>query len=457
MPDTENILVSNAYTGQQAASGERATDTTRWAIFPRPAQAGPKLASPTLPDFRDWRDPRVGWGVVLLDGAPVPEPIEELIIARKGTRDRAPVFHYLPGSRHRLEFLTNLRAQKDVAIAGAPTGVADDSIPFYLLICGAPAEIPWDLQYVLNARCAVGRLALDGVALQRYVRHLIDGWKENNGAANERVVWAVDDQTTEITRLMASAIARPIAEKFATDAQIGSKVKFIDGVPATCGNLRSALLAQRPALVVSTSHGMTGPLNDSTRMAADLGLLVDSEGELLRPSELLSDWQPAGVIWYAHACCSAGSDNRTNFQGLIKEGSQLDLVLKGVAALGSRIAPFPQALLSAEEPARAFIGHVEPTFDWTIRNKHTGQHLTDALQHAIYDRMHQVQPEPVGLAFRKVFQGAGTLWATHAGLRRDFDSGKDVVDQLVACDLTARDLITTVIIGDPLVALPQMI
>ena len=35
--------------------------------------------------------------------------------------------------------------------------------------------------------------------------------------------------------------------------------------------------------------------------------------------------------------------------------------------------PLPRKLLGAEKPLRAFLGHVEPTFDWTLRDPETGQ------------------------------------------------------------------------------------
>jgi hypothetical protein len=44
-------------------------------------------------------------------------------------------------------------------------------------------------------------------------------------------------------------------------------------------------------------------------------------------------------------------------------------MLKNIAATaGARISPLPRALLGAEKPLRAFVGHVEPTFDWTLRD-----------------------------------------------------------------------------------------
>jgi hypothetical protein len=65
-------------------------------------------------------------------------------------------------------------------------------------------------------------------------------------------------------------------------------------------------------------------------------------------------------VWNAHACCSPGSDSPSNYAGLLDPESDVDAVLAAVAGLGSTVAPRPTALLGAEKPLRAFIGHVEP-------------------------------------------------------------------------------------------------
>ena len=67
---------------------------------------------------------------------------------------------------------------------------------------------------------------------------------------------------------------------------------------ATHARLREALAGARPSVIVTTSHGMTGPLGERTRMAAQLGLPVDHAFEPLPLEPLLAAWQPDGAIWY---------------------------------------------------------------------------------------------------------------------------------------------------------------
>jgi hypothetical protein len=86
---------------------------------------------------------------------------------------------------------------------------------------------------------------------------------------------------------MRNSIAAPLNDKFASDGEYDAR--FIDGrnASASAGELKTALAAHRPVFVATTSHGMTGPLNDVPRMQADLGLLVDAGFKMVRPQDLL--------------------------------------------------------------------------------------------------------------------------------------------------------------------------
>jgi hypothetical protein len=133
-------------------------------------------------------------------------------------------------------------------------------------------------------------------------------------------------------------------------------------------------------------------------------------------------------------------------------------VLKEVAALGTVISPLLTALLSADKPARAFVGHVEPTFDWTMERPEFGQPLTAAILRALWTRFFQKKPEPVGFAFRDHFQEAAELFGESAQTNRNsLEHSRERRAASIAL-LTAYDRQSMVILGDPTVcpvALPQ--
>ena len=131
----------------------------------------------------------------------------------------------------------------------------------------------------------------------------------------------------------------------------------------------------------------------------------------------------------------------------MQENSLIDRVLKGVAKVGARVSPLPNSLLGAAEPLRAFIGHVEPTFDWTLQQPITRQFTTEPIATALYDELYQ--PMPVGLAMSAVY---GTL----GGIYADYDRFSRVLSQpnMLHRLLIARDVQGMVILGDPTAMLP---
>lgn len=456
-------LQINAWSGEAPLVSEVQEARVRaWALRADLKGRESTLRPPDPADFADWQDDRVGWGVVAADrpeldartkaeAEDLPEPIRRLI----KERGDAPVFRYVADSEAPFGVLRNYATGKDVNIAGSPYGLAEDALPYYLLIVGSPRDVPWKLQYVLNAAYAVGRLDLEEEALDRYVTELIAGWEVSASQTDHAIVWAVDHGGSDITRLMRKAVAVPVAEALAGDADLRGKVAFIDGgwKDADHRSLQEALRAHRPGLVVTTSHGQTGPLGNHAAMHETLGLPVDHDHEVLDPVDLLANWQPDGAIWYAHACCSAGGDAFSIYSGLIDD-SGIELVLRAVADLGARTAPLPTRLLSAEKPLRAFIGQVEPTFDWTIRYPLTGQYLTAPIREALYNNLYQ--PHPVGYCFKSHYAKMGALAAKHTSYADDYNDGVIDGTELLYTQLAFLDIQSMVILGDPTAVLPPL-
>jgi hypothetical protein len=458
-------LQVNAWMGDDVSTvSPVGANLVRWALEPR-GEALPKLLAPDAPaDPRDWRDPSVGWGIVLPDvdglqdaekarAEDAPDPIRALLAARPGS----PVLRYRPGRRFTLvrRYYERTGAQ-DLALSASARGVQEGALPRYLLIYGGPDVIPWEFQYIANQSCAVGRLSLTGAGLERYVEALIGDWPETRAQVTRTVVWAVDHGPQDISSLMRRSIAAPLQQQLTADDEIGTNAIYFDGREgqATGEALCSALAEHRPGLIVTTSHGKTGPLANPAEMRRDLGLPVDSNFRALSPDAVLEAWEPDGAVWYAHACCSAGCDAATIFRGLLEPQSPIDRLLEGIAGMGAHVAPLPQALLGASRPLRAFIGHVEPTFDWTIKNRETGQPLTSSIRDALYKRL--FQPDPIGYALREPYSHVGELYAQRDAAYRAFEEGDDTEAVAMAAQLGARDRQSMVILGDPTVALPPL-
>jgi hypothetical protein len=471
MDDVPTSLTINAWTGAQQPVSGVAAKWWLWAVARHQLEKGKYLAAPPQAKLQDWRDERVGWGLVLPDndalseddratGADVPAELRPLLEARKA----APILRYRldAGGESLRRYYTN-RPSQSLALSGSQRGTAPGHLPYYLLIYGSPAQIPWEFQYLLNGPCYTGRIDLTGEALSNYITALLNDWKDAQAKADHPVTWAVDKGSDDITHLMRYLIAEPVCNKLESDPEIRGKTRHFAAANATVKNLAGALAEpdRTPALIVTTSHGMTGPLDRPDLMSRDLGLPVDANSELVRPEVLLGSWQPDGAIWYAHACCSAGSDRKSAYVGLVPTGSRVEQVLLAVAGLGAQVAPLPRALLGAKRPLRAFIGHVEPTFDWTIRNPESKQALTDTIIQALYNHLYQEEREPLGFAFSETFALIGQLFQQWSQAEKaSLDADKTIRERSRAValrtQLTALDRQACVILGDPTVALPAI-
>lgn len=137
-------------------------------------------------------------------------------------------------------------------------------------------------------------------------------------------------------------------------------------------------------------------------------------------------------------------------------------MLDGVAALGAATAPLPRALLGAAKPLRAFVGHVEPTFDWTMRFPPNKQRITAGLQTALYDKL--CTGTPVGLAMSPHYLPVGALLYGYTRARTAYNNAPfgaagraasaGAIDMAVYSKVTAYDRMSTVILGDPTVRIP---
>lgn len=439
---------------------------TPWAQVERGTQVQPLLAPSVPADPRDWRHPDIGWGLVLPDddtlaldakvaGADAPEALRKLLAARPGS----PVLRWAPKLQQNVlrRYYADGKVQ-DLSIAAPKPGVGEGRLPRYLLIYATPEQIPWAVQYALNMSTFVGRLDLPpGAALDNYIGALVSDWRDGACRPRAPLVWSVDHGGGDITTLMDREVATRVWKLLEGDADLTGRTRIQRG-DATRNAIAGALADVKPALVVTTSHGMTGPLDDKAALAAQLGMPVDANHQPLQSADLAA-WQPSGAIWYCHACCSAGSDRASRYAKLLESDSGISKILNGVAAsAGAMVAPLPRALLGHAAPLRAFVGHVEPTFDWTLREPASKQVLTHVLTEALYTKLYQQDRRtPIGFALHGVFDEAGAFFGAWQNAVADIDANvPGARDWALYRQLVAMDRQTLVIIGDPTVSLPSL-
>ena len=193
----------------------------------------------------------------------------------------------------------------------------------------------------------VGRLDFpDGEGLKNYISGLVTDWQGPTTQPRAPVVWRVDHGEPDITWLMARAVAGKLWEKFEQDKDLGGRTLLKDG-DATGAKLAAALADNSPSLIVTTSHGMTGPLDNVELLKSQLGAPVDVQHQPLSLAGLRT-WKPSGAIWYAHACCSAGANSQSRYKGLLPDDGPIGSMLNGVATgAGAMVAPIANQITGA--------------------------------------------------------------------------------------------------------------
>lgn len=458
---TETLPVDvaiNAWAGAPARADldDRASRTGAREGVP-PQQQPMDLGTPANPT--DWTLPDVGYGVLLPEsaaddltkatGGDAPEAVQDLLRARPDTVmlrwDAA-----MPPTHIRRYFPDGTFQEPRIGLS--VFGTAKGRLPRYVTMVGGPQQIPWSVQYAFETRHAVGRLPMDEEGLGNYITALLDGFKGQEVDVRAPLMWTVS-QAGDITAEMRAVISEPLEAKL-VDPQLPRLSVLKDGA-ATGPELLAALQAMKPALVVTSSHGLAEGTDAVLREG--LGLPIDLSHTPVARDDLVAAI-PGGAVWYSQACCSAGSfatgEGKSLFAGLLKAGAVSD-ILANVAALGSTVAPAVLDLLSRPAPIRGFFGHVEPTFDWTLRDDFTGQGLGGHIVAGMSTNLFAGQP--LGYALDDYRAGVGVLHTDWQGLFDRLNAGDTSVrEALTRTRVTALDRQSLVLLGDPTATLPDL-
>jgi hypothetical protein len=226
------------------------------------------------------------------------------------------------------------QAKRDfLSCNGALAGQAADpnNVPYYLLLVGSPADIPYEFQYQLDVEYAVGRLWFetedgrpDYLAFAQYaktVRAAEDGTRRPARA----VFFGVRNDDDPATNLSATHLVWPLAN------QLKERLPHWDcepvlGADATKGRLGELLGGKETAAFLFTaSHGMGFPPDDVLQAPHQGALLCNDwpgperwHGPILpdhyfSADDLGSDSRPGGLIAFHFACYGAGTPDGDDF------------------------------------------------------------------------------------------------------------------------------------------------
>lgn len=341
-------------------------------------------------------------------------------------------------------------------------GTDPRKMPYYLLLVGTPEQIPFNVQYGLDRRWAVGRLAFDDLeAYGRYARQVVrnDQKRVTQMQATFFGTRHLNDSSSQIsTRFLVENVARRIknqwdAAKVNVDTRTGAKA-----TKKTLTNLMGGSLA--PHLLLVSAHGLI-PSANRPNLAARKGALLCAEypGPNLWKGKSI----PARMVFYGrevpdkaafggmiaalYACYSGGTPVESSFA----------LEPHRVGRRESNkpfIAQLPQRMLGVEDGCGAVLAHIDTTFVWSL----TDGRKRDQSQvfQAFFSQL--LKGRRVGSAAGVFQQAYLERLARYSELVQSVNGGRTgwEDDRIVQAWMAVNDLRNYVLLGDPAVRLPHL-
>ncbi len=399
-----------------------------------------------------------GWGVVFPHDADpgVREALQPLLALRRRQAGRRDERFY-----RELVYRPGESKPGFLARHGAGPGPADPSkVPYYLLIAGGPAEIPFRFQYQLDVQYAVGRVDFETPEeAARYAESVVrieTGAVEPPGGVTFFGVRNPDDRAT---RLSHDRLVGPLAESMAEELA-GFKVQKVLGEQATRKRLLELLGGnETPALLFTASHGVGFP-NGHKRQERCQGALLcqDWPGPkaakkvardvYVAGDDIADDARPLGMIAFHHACYGAGTPELDDFaHRAFREPARL--------APRDFVARLPQRLLGHPRGgALAVVAHVERCWTYSFLWPRAGKQLQ--VYRSLLKRL--ADGHPLGSAMEHMNQRYAELASDLSDELEEIEYGKTPDHQILTRLWTSRnDARSFVILGDPAVRLPAAV
>jgi len=394
---------------------------------------------------------QTGWGVVFSEGADprievALQPLLELRRRQAGVLYKKMVVGQGESAR---DFLWNRQ--------GAGAGLVDpDRMPYYLLLVGDPATIPFEFQYQLNISVATGRISFDRIdEYSVYAKSLVEA--ETNGVTlPQRVVLAaVRHPGDRATEHLSERLVDPLTKRLALHSS-GWTVERASGELSREQLSRFLGGEETPSLFFLGAHGLRFRAGDEDQRRRQ-GALVCSDwpgrgvrierGSYFSEEDLGQDAQLHGLVAFLHSSYSAGTPLLDDFPHRAAVSTE-----RRTSALNPFINRLVQRMLSHPNGgALAVVGRVERT--WLLeqpggeRTDHNLETFEDIFRYLLTGAR-------IGHALRPLAERYVELTVHLSDTLEQMQSGEETPEELLAFLWTAKtEARNTILLGDPAVRL----
>lgn len=405
-----------------------------------------------------------GWGVIFAEGTnpAIREALADLLEFRREQANRHEnLYREFKGDTAYRRGQT--KTQFLLTRGSGPGEIDPRVVPYYLLLIGGPAEIPYSFQYQLDMRYAVGRLCFETIDEYRlYARAVIAAENRLQHPQHKRdlalfgPVNPEDWCTEQASRVLVGALA----ERLAARNEPGWLVRPYRGPEATKPRLKSLLGGnEKPDVLLTATHGLWFT-RDHVQQRSFQGALLCQEWPgprwkgpvppewYLSAEDIGDEASVEGLITFHFACYSGGTPYFDDFD-------RRPVQHRSILASEPFIAALPQRLLAHPGGgALAVVAHVDQAWHHSF----------------LWGRRPWLVTFEQMLA--RLLQGDPIGWAMEPFNRRYAELTSDLKDHLeqeemglsaTRDDFTLADLWTAtndtrgfVVLGDPAVRLPRV-
>ncbi len=353
---------------------------------------------------------------------------------------------------------------KYLARQGMGPGPADPNIvPYYLLIVGSPADIPYEFQSQLDVDYFVGRIHFETPdEYAAYAANVVAAETGPKKQARKAAFFSVANSHDRATQLGDTKLTQPLADKMRTGYPDWA-VQLYPPDQAYKATLASLLGgAETPAFLFTSSHGMKFAKGSPRQLSHQGALLCqDWPGpeEWTKPlipqdfyfagDDLTSAADLHGLVAFFFACYGGGTPLCDGFARQAHPG--------GTSTTRFEIAPYPflaqlpVKMLGRSHGALAVVGHVDRawgcSFEWGA-----AETQTTVFEGAV-ERL--LKGYPIGWAIQYFNNRYASLAVMLNDELREIDFGKRYdPPKLAELWIANNDARGYAIIGDPAVRLP---
>lgn len=330
-----------------------------------------------------------GWGVIFSKVTPpgVREELAPLLEHRRAqaTREHEHYYRdlvYMPGE-NKAKFLRRLKVEVGPA--------HPDQLPYYLLIVGDPALIPYRFQYMLDMQYAVGRLSFDDPEdYGRYAASVIAAEGGQSQVRSELTFFSVRHDQDPATERTLEHLVNPLLEDL-SQSHDHWKIRHVE----RAGKAELTQLlggGESPALLFTFAHGLSFPSGHPDQADYQGAILCQDwpgrrkhKGPIRRDhyfaaADVSKDARFHGLIAFVLGCYSAGApvvDNYPSEKAMVNPRDRAPAPF--VSALAKKLLSHPNG------GALAVVGHVDRIWSRTFGSGvgkgyyHIGSCLQDVL------------------------------------------------------------------------------